>query len=208
MSEIKPPKKMVSRSVAIALGIICIILVAGLGVVLFMAYSPTSGSSITTLQSQFNDLNATYNGYVSAHSHTDSDYNSLNTQNTNLQSHVDILTGQVDDLNSTLTLSKSTIWVDGDSVSVMGLPPTYEESASFAGYVSVQVFSPVNTTVEVWYLSNGVSYENSTIVGWNGTVVFPVLPSNISFYILQTPSANPYSLTGPINATVTITYYY
>jgi predicted PurR-regulated permease PerM len=78
------PKKMVSRSVAVALGIICIILVAGLGVVLFIGFSPTSGS-----------LQTTYNDYVNDHHHTDEEYNSLQNQ--------------VNDLTNTLNLGKS-LW--------------------------------------------------------------------------------------------------
>lgn len=93
-------KKVVSRSVAIALGIICIILTAGLGIVLFMGYSPISGSSVTSLQSQLNDLNATYNDYKSTHSDTDSDYTSLATQNLNLQNQNTNLQNQITSLNS------------------------------------------------------------------------------------------------------------
>ena len=105
-------KKVVRRSVAIALGIICIILVAGLGIVLFMGYSPTSGSSVTSLQNQINDLNATYSGYIFTHSHTDSDYNSLGTQNTNLQNQINQLQAWFDG-NKTL-LSQTRTWLEGN----------------------------------------------------------------------------------------------
>jgi hypothetical protein len=58
------PKKMVSRSVAVALGIICIVLIVGLvGVMAYYAMNTTS--------------NATYNDYVSSHSHTNSEYDSM-----------------------------------------------------------------------------------------------------------------------------------
>jgi uncharacterized phage infection (PIP) family protein YhgE len=121
-------KKMVRRSVAIALGIICIILAASLGAVTYMSYSPTKGSSVTDLQNQINDLNATYNSYVSTHSHTDDEYDtiqtnyqnelnqyssyvsehsytngqydSLNSQNTNLNSQVGNLNNQINQLNT------------------------------------------------------------------------------------------------------------
>lgn len=93
MSETKPSGtvlfetkrgKVVGRNVAIALGIICIVLVAGLGVVIYMGYSPTASSSTISLQSQINDLNSTYKSYVSTHSHTNDDFNSLSSQNANL----------------------------------------------------------------------------------------------------------------------------
>jgi hypothetical protein len=60
-------KKMVSRSVAIALGVVCIILLAGIGGV--MAYYTM----------QINNKDSTYNNFVSTHRHTDSDYNGLNS---------------------------------------------------------------------------------------------------------------------------------
>jgi predicted membrane-bound spermidine synthase len=49
------PKKMVSTNVAVALGILCIILIAALGVVVYMAYAPTSNSlqSIVNLQDSY-----------------------------------------------------------------------------------------------------------------------------------------------------------
>ena len=81
-------KKVVRRTVAIALGIVCILLIAGLGGA--MAYysmtinnkdstyaSYTSSHSHT--DSDYNALNSTYQDYMGTHSHTDSDYNALNS---------------------------------------------------------------------------------------------------------------------------------
>jgi hypothetical protein len=63
MSEPKP-KKMVRRSVAIALGIICIVLIVALvGAVAYYTMNTTS--------------NTTYNDYVSTHSHTNADYDAM-----------------------------------------------------------------------------------------------------------------------------------
>jgi hypothetical protein len=58
-------KKMVSRNVAVALGIICIILIVGLG--LIMAYYTMT----------INNKDTTYNEYVSTHSHTNAEYDSM-----------------------------------------------------------------------------------------------------------------------------------
>ena len=60
-------KKLVGRNVAIALGIACIILVAGIGGV--MAYYTM----------QINNKDSTYNDYALAHSHTDAGFNALNS---------------------------------------------------------------------------------------------------------------------------------
>lgn len=73
MNETKPsgtkPKKVVSRNIAIALGIVCIILIAGIGGA--MAYY--------TIQINNKDATARalYNDYASTHSHSDTDFNAL-----------------------------------------------------------------------------------------------------------------------------------
>jgi hypothetical protein len=111
-------KKLVGRSVAIALGIACIILLAGIGGVLAY-YTMTINNKNTTYDSyasshyhtntefnslnttyqdyagshtysdsEYNSLQSTYNNYQSTHSHTDSEYDSLSSQNTNLQNQI------------------------------------------------------------------------------------------------------------------------
>jgi hypothetical protein len=169
MSEQIPPplKKVVSRNVAIGLGIICVILIAGLGGA--MAY------------------------YVSTHSHTDSDYNSLSTQNANLTNIVN--------------LSNSAIWVHPitlGSSSTIWTP----FSANYAGYVvvSVQSSNVSGTHVEVTYSAYG-TFFNQTQVTSAGTTsytpVFPILPSSDIAIV-----AGNDNVFAPATQTVTITYYY
>jgi hypothetical protein len=175
-------KKTVSRNVVVALGVICTILVVLLAgsILLYTENISTLNFEKKVLQGNVNDLTV---------------------EKTALQI-------QVNGLTDVVNLANSTVWVDGGTVNLMDLSPTYEENASFAGYVSVQVSSQYNSTVEVGYFSHGVNYENSIIVGSSGTAVFPVLPSSsISIYIFQTLSEY-FVLSGPLYATVTITYYY
>jgi len=68
-------KKMVRRSVAIGLGIICIVLIAGL--VGAMAYYMMT----------INNKDTTYNSYASSHTHTNSEYDSLASQYQNYMSN-------------------------------------------------------------------------------------------------------------------------
>jgi hypothetical protein len=185
MSETKvnetKPKRMVRRSVAIALGIVCIILVAVLSIVAFMSYSPTSSNSVASLQNQLNDLNATYNGYVSTHSHTDSDYNSLSTQNTNLQNQVNDFNSTVYDLNRVVNMEKTQYWEGGEEIYYNA--SSYHEWRSnpdYAGYLEVDVQSNATTTyVQVAYISYyGVHYDNQIVVGAGSTrTYFPILPA-------------------------------
>jgi hypothetical protein len=182
-------KKLVGRSVAIALGIVCIILIAGIGGV--MAY-------YTTI---INNKNTEYGNYASDHSHTNSEYDSLNNQKTSLQN-------QVNDLTSTLNLGKSTVWVNDKTLnqpagSYTNWSPAF--STSYAGYISVQVHTSTtsNTYVRVIYTSHGVYYDSQIGVGTGGTAVFPILPSSS----IDVRIGNSNWLNGATE-TVTITYYY
>jgi Flp pilus assembly protein TadG len=206
MGETKPtetkseptPKKVVGRNVAVALGIICVILIASLAVVIYMAYSPDVSTSTTSLQSQINDLNSTYNSYVSAHTHTNDEYNSLNSQNTNLQN-------QVNNLTSLLNLTKSDVWVTNQTFSQpAGTYTGWTHSATYAGYVKVNVESSTtdSTYIEVIWSAYGVNYDYNLPVGSSGTGVFPVLPSSVEVRV-----GNSNALNGATE-TVTITYYY
>lgn len=97
-------KKVVGRSVAIALGVVCFVLVVG--IIGTMAYYTTA----------INDRNTAYDSYVSSHSHTNSEYNtlnsqvsSLNAQIADLQNQVNSLNSQINSLNAQLASSQNTI---------------------------------------------------------------------------------------------------
>jgi len=184
-------KKIVRRSVAVALGIVCIILVAALGVVAYMGYSPTTTNSVTSLQNQLSQLQDTYNSYVASHHHTDSEY--------------DALQNQVSDLTSALNLGKSRVWISSQTASspynsYYSWAPL---SVDYAGYVSVNVESSTSTHtyVHAIYSAYGVHYDQWIDVGKSGTAVFPVLPtSSMGIYVGAHYEAS--------TVTVTITYYY
>ena len=85
-------------------------------------------------------------------------YNSLlyvvNTDNHDLavelitaKSQITILQNQVNALNAIGNLSVSTVWVNNQTVSQQaGSYTTWSESASYAGYISIQVSSNTSTT--------------------------------------------------------------
>jgi len=235
MSE-KQEKKAVGRTVAIALGIICIILAVGLVGAIADYTSIINGkdNTIATLTNQGNQLqtwlsgnetllnqiktwldenktslsltqtwlnaNVTlYNNYVANHHYSDSDYDSLITQITNLQN-------QVTDLTNIVNLVKSTTWANEETVSQPANSYTsWTFSASYAGYVSVwvQSSSATDTRVRVIYTSHGVNYDGEIGVGSGGTAIFPLLPSsNIEIRV------GNHNLVSGATETVTITYYY
>jgi cell division protein FtsL len=180
-------KKVVGRNVAIALGIICIILAVGLvgAVANYTSIITSKDNTISSLNSQI----AT----------KDSQISSLNSQITNLQN-------QVNDLNSIMNLEKSTVWVDDQTVSQPAGSYTYWTfSAGYAGYVSVwvQTSTTDNTYVRVIWSSHGVNYDHSITVGVSGTAVFPILPT--SSIEIRVGNSNLFS---GATETVTITYHY
>jgi cell division protein FtsL len=203
MTEKVAEKKVVGRTVAIALGIICIILVVGLVGAIANYTSIINGKddTITTKNSQIADKDNTISSLNSQVSSKDSQISSLTTQNTNLQN-------QVTDLTNNVNLAKSTVWVNSQTISQTASSYTYWSpafSASYAGYVSVnvQTSTTTNTYVRVIYYSHGVSYDNQISVGTGGTAVFPILPS--SSIDIRVGNTN---LFNGATETVTITYHY
>ena len=220
-SETKP-KEMVSRSIAITFAIICIVLAAGLGGVLFLSYSPTPGS-----------LQTTYNNYKKTHSYTDSAYNSLSRQNTDLQnqnnqlqtslngniSQVISLQNQVSNLSNITNLANSTIWLNGQTVTQPPAPPftwgysmdSWTYTVNYAGYVVVNVITSATIPIYVhvfwnFHDSHGVLYDDWFTVNSNGNnegdAAFAVLPGIIE---ISVGNGNPQIGSTEI---VTITYHY
>jgi hypothetical protein len=232
MSETKASetksKKVVGRDVAIALGIICILLIAGLGGAFayytMVIYSKENelasanntisqlNNNITNLQNQDKQLQTWLDGNETL-------LNQTQAKNTNLQNQIDSLNSNVTNLQNQVnnfhigSTENSTIWVNNENL--------HENSSSdliifvfadvpSAGYVSIRVSSNNNSTY-VGLGTPSISPTNSTdinfptyyqlSVGFGGTVVFPVLPTSwIQIYFG--------SSFGEATLTVTITYYY
>jgi hypothetical protein len=233
MGETKPSQtvlfeskrgKGVGRNVAIALGTICIILVAALIAVVYAGYYPAVNNS-TVLQSQMKDLNSTYNDYKSTHSHTDSDYDSVVSDRASWQGQYDSLQfenmdlqNQVRDLASIINLEKSTVWVSNLTISQpAGSYTDMHFSVNFTGYVLVNVTSSNTnkTYAEVSYSGNGIYYDNTINVGTNGTAAFPVVAIPVLIFPFMTALPTPIevrvgntNIVGTAIVTSTITYYY
>jgi len=180
MSAQRSGKKVVSRNVAVALGIISIVFLVGLVGTILNYTSIISGKD--------NDIST-----------RDSQIQTLTNQKNQLQTW---LQGN----NSIANLTASTIWVDSKTVSVQtSSENVWNFTANYAGYISVQVTGNPSTTgnfyVRVTYASHGVNYDNQINVGISGTAVFPVLPASIQIRVGNLG-------TSVANATVTIMYYY
>jgi hypothetical protein len=184
MTEKVIEKKVVGRNVAIALGIICIILIVGLGGA--MAYYTMT----------INDKNATYDSYTSTHSHTNSEYDLLFNQMVGLQIHYDNI----------VTLGAYTIWVDSETVNQpAGSYWSFSNMAYYAGYISVWIKTSTtdNTYARVIWSAYGIDYDETITIGTNGTANFLVLPAkSIEIRVGNT------NLIDEATETVTITYRY
>lgn len=123
-------KRVVKRTIALALGVTCILLIAGLG------------GAIAYYVSIYDD-------YVSKHHHTDSDYNSLNSQNANLQATIYQLQTWLDG-NKTL-LNQTQTWLHSNI--------TYYNSQ--IGSLGSQITNLTNekTQLQAWLNDNITSLE-------------------------------------------------
>ena len=115
------------------------------------------------------------------------------------------LQNQVNDLNDTLNLKKSTILVE-KWVNLWSRAPVYEGSVTYAGYIVVQISTVwPNDTLVVTYTFQDLNYENKIVFSGGVTATFPVLPSsNIKVFAFTEADI----LSGPASADVTITFYY
>jgi hypothetical protein len=194
MSDIKP-KKMVSRNIAVALGIICIILVIVSLVAAFAYYTPIINSQDNTISS-LNSQIASLNTQVSAQNSTIS---SLNTQLAMLQNLMNNL--------HIWSTENSTVWVDNASSGL--LARTLEDwsfsNVSSFGYVCVLASSDSNTTIVRLTLDsvewNGTVLVYETTVGLGGIAIFLHLPC-----AWTTIEVGPFNETAIVTATVI--YYY
>ncbi len=206
-TEKKGQRKIVSRMMVIALGIICIVLVAGL-VGAIAVYMPM----VSNLESQIAEKNSTILSL-------NSQISSLNSQVLSLQDNLEQVNSTVEDYKealdafnlqveyylSVIYLNESGYLVAPQSFTQVANTSDviYSEIISYAGYVSVAVESSSNTTyAQVAYSSYGVNYNNTVTLGTGGTAVFPVLPGTIVVSVGNT------ELVDDVNGTVSAIYRY
>jgi hypothetical protein len=230
-------KKVVRRSTAIGLGVLCIILLIGTvgAVVYYNNLVNSKDSTYNSYVSNHSHSDSDYNSYVSSHSHADSDYNSVtsqlssaNAQNTNLQtwlngnvtalanannqinslqSQLASANSQIDNLNSIIGLKQSTVWVK-----------TYTLSQG-NGQTSYWTFS----ASYAGYVS--VLVESSTVAGTHVHVIYSAYEVNFDQEIvvsagdtavfpilpssnIQVGVGNGLIIGSGATETVTITYHY
>jgi hypothetical protein len=171
MSEQKPERKVVGRTVAIALGIIAIILAVGLvgAIANYTSIINGKNNTISSLNSRVSSLNYSM-------TEKDSQISHLNDSNEYLQNQVDCLYNITSLKNKTI-LDNATIAPGELMNETIGV--------NHSGYVMVwiEMSTSNSTTLRVTWSSSGTKYDQTINVGKSGRMVFPVLPSNVSFII-------------------------
>jgi uncharacterized coiled-coil protein SlyX len=206
-TEKRAQRKIVSRKMVIALGMICIVLVAGLvgAIAVYMPMVSNLESQIAEKDSTIFSLNSQVSSLNSQVSSLQADFEQLNSTIEDYKEAIEAFNQQVSYYLNILYLNESgylfatqTFTQDANASTVV-----YNDNIRYAGYVSVAVESNSTTTYAlVMYSSYGVEYNNNVTVGTSGTVVFPVLPGDILVGVGNTEPVDT------VAATVTASYTY
>ena len=208
-------KKVVGRTVAMVLGLICIILAAGL-VGMFAIYL-SGGSNATELatlkaenadlQDNVTSLNTQLSYITNLYAQTKNSLDQLTADYADLQNY----TASLEDNNYTsylenlLQLGASAYILQNQAVQLdAGENMTlYSDTFLYAGYLAVQVTSTSNTTfAQLIYSFLDVDFNNTVVLGEEGTTLFPILPTEFAFILGNTET------TDAVNATVSVSYVY
>jgi uncharacterized coiled-coil protein SlyX len=200
-------KRIVSRTMVIALGLICIVLVAGLvgAIAVYMPMVSNLESQIAEKDNTIFSLNSQVASLNSQVASLQANFEQLNSTIEDYQEAIEAFNQQVSYYLSVIYLNESgylfatqTLTQDANASTVV-----YDDNLRYAGYVSVTVESNSTTTYAlVMYSSYGVNYDHNVTVGTGGTAVFPVLPGEVLIGVGNTEANDT------VAATVTASYYY
>jgi len=185
-----------NNNIPIALGIICIVLAAGL-IAVVANYS--GRPSTTGLESQVIAL--------------ENQVTRLNDKVFDYESQIEDLTSKNKDYASIIAIEKlveiigdMTYTQDANAATVI-----YNSPLGYAGYIEVQAESTSTTAyIQVAYTYNGLKFDQTITVGSKGTAYFPVLPGTVTVSVGNTDTNTDTNAdTDTINTTVlTLKYYY
>ena len=199
-------RKVVGRTVVIVLGLICVVLAAGLvGVLAVYLTGSTSASEINRLKAENTalkgNMTALTNQYATLQnslSQANANVESLTADNNDLQDYAASLLNVLNlNVSAAIVPNQAGQIEAGENLTV------FNDFIDYAGYITVQVTSDSNSTfVQVIFSFGGFNFDNTVVVGESGTAAFPVLPGSVTVNVGNT------ELTDAVNATVTATYIY
>jgi hypothetical protein len=196
-------KKAVSIKWVIVLGIVCIVLLAGLvetNVILNDLESQISekNNEISSLKSQLSSIQNLLLRYMNFLNQSNSELADKDAQIASLRSQISMLTNYLN-LNASISL----VYNQALEQNANNYTVIWSNPLAYAGYLTVSVQSSSNTTyVQVLYSAFGVNYNNTITVGKGGIAAFPVLPALVE---IRMGNKEP---SGTVNATISIIYHY
>ena len=207
MAAAPTQKKVVNRTMVIALGLTCLVLVAGLvgSIAVYMPMVNNLQSQMTEKDNTISSLNNTISSLNRTNQVLQNTISQLSLNQSDMESEIAYLSNMTAYLSNMTQLRVYGLLVYNQAVNQAADANTtiFTDVIYYAGYVSVAVQSNSTTTyVELAYSSYGVNYDNNVAVGKIGTAAFPVLPALIKIIVGNTDTVDS------VTATVTATFYY
>ncbi len=195
--------KVVDRNIALALGVVCIILAAGLAAAVANG-TVFDSTNMSDLENQVAEQTTTISNLNAKVTILQNQLNTLNSSVSDYETQLAELTDENSNYASILALNDSAIILDSQSFTQDANTTTilWNDTLGYAGYVEVKVQSSSNSTyINAAYTYAGLNYNQTITVGVDGTAYFPILPGTIDIQLGNISNeAN--------NGTVTLTYYY
>jgi cell division protein FtsL len=203
-TEKKGQRKIVSKAMVIALGLICIILAAGLvgAIAVYMPMASKLESQIAEKNNTISSLNSQVSSLTSQVLALQADIEQFNSTIEDYKAAQAAYSLQVESLSNIVSLNVSVpLFVSQSFTLAANTSDTiYTGNILYAGYIAVSVESSSNTTyLQVAYPSYGVNYNQTVTVGTGGGAAFPVLPGGITVVIGNTETVD--DVTGTASAT-------
>jgi cytoskeletal protein RodZ len=196
--------KVVSRTIAIALGLVCVVLAAGLIVSVANGSLNSDKQTISDLQDQVSSQSDQISSLTSQNTVLTNQLSTAKSNSTTLAEKVANLTSTINDYESIIAMNNSDIALDNQTYTQDANATTtlYDGTITYAGYAVIEVEATSNTTyIQAIYTCGDLDYNQTIIVGTSGTAIFPILPGDLTLVIGNVGLESN-------NATVTFTYYY
>ena len=205
-SEVRQ-KRVVGRTIAIGLGLVCIVLAAALiGVVaVYLSNQTTNAAATDALKVENANLKGNQTSLIQQISNLQTSLSQardeIASKDADIADYNSAYLGLLNVLNmnaSATILPTTAVPLDaGTNVTL------YNNYLDYAGLVTVQATSSSNTTyAQVRYVFSGYYFENVVVVGQSGTAAFAVLPGNVEVIIGNT------ELSTAVTSNVAVTYIY
>ncbi|HYB93100.1 MAG TPA: hypothetical protein VED00_03045 [archaeon] len=206
--NMESPKKVVSRNAAIALGVICILVLAAL-VGVYASYTSTINSKntkITGLNSQITTLNTELSNNVSAVSSLNTQINTLNSELSSDSSSISSLNTQISNLNTEITSLKSELGSNTSTIASLETQITNlkNQQTNFTNIVNNAYSTTLENKVNesqyalAYATSSNPKYSNITFtalnyVGYLNISITAESKPNIYVSVLYTASTGAYN---------------